>query len=77
MIIKSVFPFFLIHHFVCHGSHSLAVDQEGKVWAWGRNSDGELGLGDFIRRLEPSLLIALLPHWITKVTMEMDDDDYF
>ena len=27
------------------GEHSLAVDKEGNVWAWGRNENGQLGNG--------------------------------
>ena len=27
------------------GEHSLAVDKEGNVWAWGRNGNGQLGNG--------------------------------
>ena len=27
------------------GEHSLAVDNEGNVWAWGRNENGQLGNG--------------------------------
>jgi alpha-tubulin suppressor-like RCC1 family protein len=26
-------------------SHSLAVDANGDVWAWGSNGSGELGIG--------------------------------
>ena len=29
------------------GGHSLALDSRGVVWAWGSNSDGQLGLGNF------------------------------
>lgn len=28
------------------GYHSLALDSEGRVWAWGDNGDGQLGIGD-------------------------------
>ncbi|WP_438447182.1 carboxypeptidase regulatory-like domain-containing protein [Gorillibacterium sp. sgz5001074] len=34
---------------VASGSyHSLALDEDGNVWAWGRNNHGELGVGDNI-----------------------------
>lgn len=26
--------------------HTLLLDEEGNVWAWGKNSDGQLGMGD-------------------------------
>ena len=29
----------------CNTMHSLAIDKYGKVWAWGRNNYGELGIG--------------------------------
>lgn len=28
------------------GAHSLAVDEDGVVWAWGRHNEGQLGTGD-------------------------------
>jgi alpha-tubulin suppressor-like RCC1 family protein len=35
---------------VAIGNHSLAVDNNGQLWAWGENSYGELGLGDSTNR---------------------------
>lgn len=32
------------------GFHSLAVDDEGLMWTWGRNEEGQLGLGDREKR---------------------------
>ena len=26
--------------------HSIACDADGKVWAWGKNDEGQMGLGD-------------------------------
>ena len=42
--------------------HSLCIRESGsggeslEVWAWGDNSYGQLGLGDFSIRLQPTLL---------------------
>jgi alpha-tubulin suppressor-like RCC1 family protein len=33
--------------------HSIALLNDGTVWAWGRNDDGELGLGDNFWRSTP------------------------
>ena len=30
----------------CHSANCFAIDDEGQVWAWGRNEAGQLGLGD-------------------------------
>ena len=35
-------------------SHSLALTDDGKVWAWGRNSDGQLGDGTTASRALPT-----------------------
>lgn len=34
--------------------HSLALDTNGKLWAWGRNDSGQLGVGDKVNRLTPT-----------------------
>ena len=33
--------------------HSLAIDTDGTIWVWGKNSDGQLGLGDLVDRNTP------------------------
>lgn len=34
-----------INNAMAHSAHSLALDSSGTIWAWGRNQDGELGIG--------------------------------
>jgi alpha-tubulin suppressor-like RCC1 family protein len=41
------------------GSHSLALKEDGTVWAWGDNSIGQLGLNDYDGRLTPTLVPEL------------------
>ncbi|UPQ99880.1 DnaJ-like protein [Chloropicon primus] len=37
-------------------SHSMMRDSRGRVWTWGHNKKGELGVGDYRTRLAPELL---------------------
>ncbi|ACL06695.1 regulator of chromosome condensation RCC1 [Desulfatibacillum aliphaticivorans] len=37
----------------CGGKHSLAVASDGTVWAWGSNSDGQIGDGTLKNRQNP------------------------
>ena len=39
--------------------HSLAVDETGKVWAWGDNSSGQLGLGHTRPVSSPAIVTGL------------------
>lgn len=39
--------------------HSLALDTEGSVWAWGYNEDGELGIGNDEDQYIPQLVQTL------------------
>ena len=39
----------------CGRSHTLALSQLGQLYAWGRNSFGQLGVGDREDRLKPAL----------------------
>lgn len=39
--------------------HSIAVGTDGRVYSWGLNSHGQLGLGDTATRFSPHLLHAL------------------
>lgn len=36
--------------------HSLALDNKGRVWAWGNNTLGELGIGSYNSAYEPKLV---------------------
>ena len=42
------------------GAHTLAVDVEGRVLAWGRGDEGQLGHGSLEDSLEPRLVEALV-----------------
>jgi alpha-tubulin suppressor-like RCC1 family protein len=42
-----------------YGSHSLALDRSGKVWAWGENEFGQLGVGDTLDRNTPQFISGL------------------
>ncbi|WP_182298980.1 RCC1 domain-containing protein [Cohnella cholangitidis] len=41
------------------GYHTLAIDNDGNVWAWGTNSGGELGDGTTIQRNSPVKIAGL------------------
>jgi alpha-tubulin suppressor-like RCC1 family protein len=47
---------------VCCGSeHSFCLSTEGEVFSWGLNFKGQLGLGDFENRYEPTIVDQLTP----------------
>ena len=39
---------------ICASTHTLLVTRDGGMWTWGRNDDGELGLGDCTPRTSPA-----------------------
>ena len=41
---------------IAGSGHSSALDDLGRLWSWGGNSNGELGLGDTTTRTAPSLV---------------------
>jgi alpha-tubulin suppressor-like RCC1 family protein len=41
------------------GSFGCAIDLEGRVWSWGSNTTGELGVGDYNQRNLPCQVGAL------------------
>lgn len=51
----------------CNSAFCMAVTDDGKVYAWGRNEGGQLGLGDKDDRQCPTLISDLSGHTITKV----------
>ncbi len=42
-------------------SHACAVDQTARVYCWGANNDGQLGVGDFEARVTPTEVALPLP----------------
>ena len=42
---------------IAGSSHTLALDQQGRLWAWGHNGSGQLGLGDTTHRYRPTLVL--------------------
>lgn len=43
-----------IKHVSLGDCFGVAIDICGQVWSWGKNNDGELGLGDLESRMQPS-----------------------
>ena len=36
------------------GAHTCVIADDGEVWCWGRNNQGQLGLGDTTQRISPA-----------------------
>lgn len=52
----------------CGESHCLALSSEGRVYAWGSNAYGQLGLGGAFRRIEkPQVVTALSEHRVVAI----------
>ena len=47
--------------------HSIAIDDKGNLYSWGRNTDEELGLGDTEHRSTPTFINSLKDKKITEI----------
>mmetsp|Transcript_29576 Transcript_29576/g.76393 ORF Transcript_29576/g.76393 Transcript_29576/m.76393 type:complete len:845 (-) Transcript_29576:395-2929(-) len=47
--------------------HSLAVDVNGTVYAWGQNLRGQLGMGDEVERIDP----AIIPTFVSNPVLQV------
>lgn len=63
----------VITKIACGKLHSVALDLAGKVYAWGNNSRGQLGLGNKKNKTEPRLVESLTDKYITQIAC----GDYF
>ncbi len=57
---------------VTGGNHSLATTDDGALWAWGRNSHGQLGLGDATSRSSPERVASLSSRTTTAIAAGLD-----
>lgn len=57
-----------IVQFSSSGEHTYAIDNQGKLLAWGRNEDGELGSEDSINRSAPSPMASMSSVTFKQVT---------
>jgi alpha-tubulin suppressor-like RCC1 family protein len=48
-------------------SMACVLDEKGFVWTWGENSQGELGLGDTLKRDLPAPVLSLKGRNITSI----------
>ena len=44
---------------VTSNTHTIATKTDGTLWSWGRNNEGQLGLGDSVNRYSPVQVGAL------------------
>jgi len=51
----------------CSSAFALVMDEAGQVYAWGRNEDGQLGLGDEEDRMVPELVKEITGHNIVEI----------
>ncbi|XP_069684156.1 X-linked retinitis pigmentosa GTPase regulator-like [Periplaneta americana] len=46
-------------HIACGRAHTLVSTESGKLFAWGNNSDGQLGVGDIADRAAPTRVVGI------------------
>ena len=56
-----------INHISCGAYHSCAITSNGKLWTWGKNDQGQCGLGSVANK------DVMIP---TLVNLDIDDDKY-
>lgn len=52
----------VIIRIACGSSHSLALSEDGRLYAWGKNGSGQLGIGDLINQSVPVQVLPLANH---------------
>ncbi|MGG7464201.1 putative Ig domain-containing protein [Plantibacter sp. YIM 135347] len=52
------------------GLHTIAIDQDGALWAWGRNTLGELGIGGEWGSIQPLPIPVLAPEGVRFVEVD-------
>jgi alpha-tubulin suppressor-like RCC1 family protein len=50
------------------GNHGLALKEDGTVWAWGGNTNGQLGIGNKMPKTAPVQIVSLDPSLGPRVT---------
>jgi alpha-tubulin suppressor-like RCC1 family protein len=52
----------------CGASHSLALTRQGRVFSWGKNSQGQCGIGNMEDMFKPHMIKKLQDQFIAQVT---------
>ncbi|CAN6239576.1 unnamed protein product [Urochloa humidicola] len=52
----------------CGTSHVAVLTMNGKVFTWGKGAEGQLGLGDYVDRMSPTLVEALEDKQVDSIT---------
>lgn len=56
---------------VCGQSSTFAITESGKVFSWGFNGNGQLGIGTTVDQALPSLVAELDDYKISQVSISM------